>query len=129
MSINGDDEYAELFRKLPHGESRGTSWQDVAAELGALGGTLGDLLRTAWQRSDGDVLLSGFRQSLNSLADEVNRAAEGTPETQRARSDLTRLVEAIRAATAQASDELRPELLNLLRQANAQLRRLGHVDD
>jgi ABC-type transporter Mla subunit MlaD len=129
LSIDDDDEYAELFKKLPSGSSSGTSWQDVASELGALGDTLGNLVRAAWQQSDGDALLSGLRESLSSVADDVNRAAEGSPETQRARDELTRLIESIRAAAAQAGEEIRPELLTLLREANAQLRRLGKIDD
>ncbi|HEY3058942.1 MAG TPA: hypothetical protein VGL99_08220 [Chloroflexota bacterium] len=128
MSIEDDDEYAELFKKLPSGPSSGTSWEDVAAELGALGGTLGDLLRTAWQRSEGDTLIGGLRESLSSIVEDVNRATEGSPETQRARNELTRLVESIRAAAIQSGNEMRPELLNLLREANAQLRRLGRDD-
>jgi hypothetical protein len=128
MSIEDDDEFAELFKKLPSGPSSGTSWEDVAAELGALGGTLGDLLRTAWQRSEGDTLIGGLRESLSSIVEDVNRATEGSPETQRARNELTRLVESIRAAAIQSGNEMRPELLNLLREANAQLRRLGRDD-
>jgi hypothetical protein len=128
MNIN-DDEYAELFRKLPRGSSSGTSWQDVATEFGALGDTLSDLLRTAWRRSDGDALVTSFRDSLRSVVDDVNRATEGNPETQRARGELTRLIESIRAAAKEAGEEVRPELLTLLREANAQLRRLGHMDE
>jgi hypothetical protein len=59
----------------------------------------------------------------------VNRAAGGTAEQQQARDELTKLVESIRAAAAQAGDELRPELLKLLRQANAELRRVMHLDE
>jgi len=130
MKIDDDDEYAELFKKkLPSDSSSSASWQDVAAEFEALGGTLGDVLRKAWQQSDGDTVLTGFRQSLSSLVEDVNRSPEDTPETQRARDELTRLVESIRAAAAQAGDEFRPELLNLLRQANAQLRRISRVDE
>ncbi len=130
MSIDDDDEYAELFKSLPEGsaQGRGTSWQDVAAEFGALGSTLGDLLRNAWQRSDGDALLGGLRESLNSIVERVDRAPDGgNPETERARDDLTRLADSIRDAATQAGEDLRPELVNLLREANAQLRRLGQL--
>ncbi len=129
MSIDDDDEYAELFKSPPSRPPSGTSWEDVAAELGALGGTLGDLLRTAWQRSDGDALVRGLRESLSSILDDANRAAEGSPETQRARDELTRLMESIRAAATQAGDDVRPELVTLLREANAQLRRLGRNEE
>jgi hypothetical protein len=40
---SGTSPYALLA--LPSGSGRPTSWQDVAAELGRLGGTVGDLLR------------------------------------------------------------------------------------
>ena len=129
MKIDDDDEYAELLRKLPSGSSSGTSWRDVAAEFEALGGTLGDVLRSAWRQSDGDAVLRGLRESLGSIVDDVNRAAGGTAEQQQARDELTKLVESIRAAAAQAGDELRPELLKLLRQANAELRRVMHLDE
>ena len=129
MSIDDNDEYAELFRKLPSGSSRGASWQDVAAEFETLGGTLGDLLRTAWQRSDGDTLVRGLRESLDSIVADLNRAADGRPETEQARGELMQLAESIRVAAAQAGDQLRPELVNLLRQANAELRRLGQIEE
>jgi hypothetical protein len=129
MKIDDDDEYAELFKKLPSGSSSGTSWRDVAAEFEALGGTLGDMLRSAWRQSDGDALVRGLRASLGSILDDVNRAAGGTAEGQRARDELAGVVESIRAAAAQAGDEVRPELLNLLRQANAELRRVSHLDE
>jgi hypothetical protein len=118
-----------LFRKLPSGPSSGTSWRDVAAAFEALGGTLGDGLRSAWRQSDGDAVLRGLRESLGSIVDDVSRAAGGTAEQQQARDELTKLVESIRAAAAQAGDELRPELLKLLRQANAELRRVMHLDE
>ena len=39
------------------------------------------------------------------------------------------LAESIRVAAAQAGDQVRPELVNLLRQANAELRRLGQIEE
>jgi hypothetical protein len=129
MKIDDDDEYAELFRKLPGGSSSGTSWRDVAAELEALGGTLGDVLRSAWRQSDGDALLRGLREALGTVVDDVNRTADSTAEGRHARDELTRLVESLRTAAAQAGDEVRPELLDLLRKANAELRRVSHLDE
>jgi hypothetical protein len=119
-----DDDFAELFKKLPSRPSSGTSWQDVGAELEALGKTLGDVLRGAWQRQDAEAGLGGLRDALDSMIQEVNRAVEGTPEAQDARAQLVQVTERIRAAAERASDELRPELLSMLRQANAELRRL-----
>ena len=60
---------------------------------------------------------------------DLNRAVEGTPEAQQAREQFVHLTESIRAAAERTSDELRPELLKMLRQANAELRRLTLPDE
>jgi hypothetical protein len=124
-----DDDFAQLFKKLPSRPSTGTSWQDVAAEFEALGKTLGEVVRDAWQRQDNDAGLGQLRDSLHSMIQELNRTVEGTPEAQQARDQFVHLTESIRAAAERASDELRPELLSMLRQANAELRRLRRLDD
>jgi hypothetical protein len=124
-----DDEYAQLFQKLPPRPSTGTSWQDVAAEVEALGKTLGDVVRDAWQRQDGDAGVGRLRDSLQSTIEDLNRTVEGTPEARQARDQFVQVTESIRAAAERASDELRPELLSMLRQANAELRRRAGLDD
>src|SRR4051794_35186601 len=112
-----DDDFAELFKKLPP-SSRETSWQDVASELGAIGRTFGDVLRTAWERSDSDPMVQTLRESVESAIGDLNGAAEGSAETRQARDQLLKLVESIRSAMEKAGEEVRPELVTLLRQAN-----------
>jgi hypothetical protein len=124
-----DDDFAELFKKLPSRPSTGTSWQDVGAEFEALGKTLGEALRAVWQRQDTEVGLARLRELLTSMIDDVNRGIDGTPEAQQARDQLVRLTESIRAAAERTGDEMRPELLAMLRQANAELRRLTGLDE
>ena len=124
-----DDDFAELFKKLPSTPSSGTTWQDVAAEFEALGKTLGDALRGAWQRQDTEDGLGLLRESLKSMIADLNRAIEGTPEGQQAREQLVRVTESIREAAARAGDEVRPELLSMLRQANSELRRRTRLDE
>jgi hypothetical protein len=124
-----DDDFAELFKKPPHKPTTGTSWQDVGAEFEALGKTLGDVLRGAWQRQEPDAGLGRLRDSLRSMIQELNRGVDGTPEAQEARDRLVQLTETIRVAAARTSDELRPELVSMLRQANAELRRLSRLDE
>jgi hypothetical protein len=124
-----DDDFAELFKKLPGRPSTGTSWQDVAREFEALGKTLGDMAHGAWHRQDQDSGLGRLRDSLESVMRELNRAVDGTPEAKQARDRLVDLSESIRAEAERAGDELRPELVSMLRQANAELRRLTHLDE
>jgi hypothetical protein len=124
-----DDDFAELFKKLPGKSSSGATWQDIQAELEALGKSFGDVLRTAFQGQDTAAGLSQLRTSLDSAIDDLNRAIEGTPEARDARDQFVQLTETIRTAAERASAELRPELLTMLRQANAELRRLTRLDE
>jgi hypothetical protein len=124
-----DDDFAELFKKLPRSSPTETSWQDVGAEFEALGKTVGDVLRGAWQRQDADAGLNRLRDSLQAMIQDMNRAADGTPEAQEARDRLVEVTERIRAAAARAGNELRPELVSMLRQANAELRRFTRLDE
>jgi hypothetical protein len=128
VSFN-DDDFAELFKKLPSKSSGGTTWQDVAAELGALGKSFGDILRNTLQGQDSEAGLSQLRTSLEAMVQDLNRAIDGTPEAEQARDQLVNLTESIRKAVGQASEDLRPELLAMLRQANAELRRLTRLDE
>ena len=125
-----DDDFAELFK--PQKPTPETSWEDVAREFQLLGNTLGGAVRAAWQRQDSPERVRELQESLESIVAEVNRAVnEGiaTPEAQQARAQLTRLTESIRTAAERTTGELRPELVALLRQANAELRRLTGQDD
>jgi uncharacterized phage infection (PIP) family protein YhgE len=114
-----DDDFAELFKK-PEQRSAG------------LGENLGEVLRTAWQRNgESNEHMRELQDSLNSILSGVNSAIDGgvtTPEAQQAREQLTRVAETIRQAAERASQEMRPELLKMLRQANAELRRFTEND-
>src|SRR5713226_8159383 len=124
-----DDEYAELFK--PRKPSAETSWEDVAREFQLLGKTLGDAVWAAWGGQDGQARGRELQISLQAIVDEVNRAVDqgiATPEAQQAREQLGRLTESLRVATERTTEELRPELLAPLRQANAELRRLSGQD-
>ena len=123
-----DDDFAELFRKLPDGQSTGTSWQDVAAELEALGRTLSEVVRRAWDGTDSGSGMTRLREAVAGAVDELNRAVDGTPEAAQAREQLADIRDNLRTAVERASNELRPELLNMLRQANAELRRRSGLD-
>jgi hypothetical protein len=81
------------------------------------------------QGQDNDAGLDRLRDVLESMIGELNRSVDGTPEARQARDQLVQLTESLRAATARAGDELRPELVTMLRQANAELRRRTHLDE
>jgi HAMP domain-containing protein len=124
-----DDEFAELFKQLSSGQSTGSSWQDVRAEVENLGKTLGDVLRAAWQSPEAESSLGRLRELLDSATQDWNTAIDGTPEAQQARDQFLRLTESINSAAERAGEQVRPELLRLLRQANAELRRRSRLDE
>jgi signal transduction histidine kinase len=126
-----DDEYAELFKKPEQRSSGGATWADVANEFQTLGETLGDAVRAAWQRNESNQHVRELQDSLNSIMEGVAQAIDGgitTPEAKQARDQLEKCAESIRQATEQASKDLRPELISMLRQANAELRRFSDLD-
>lgn len=125
-----DDDFAELFKSLPRrGTSGGTSWRDVGDELAALGKTFGDVLRATWQRSSDEPFMRDLRESVEDAIGQLDRATAESDEAREARDQLVRLAEAIRSAAERAGDEVRPELLTLLRRTNTELRRITGVDD
>jgi hypothetical protein len=118
-----DDEFAELFKQLSSGQSTSGSWQDVRAELESLASTIGDVFRLAWQSSEMELALIQLRELFASATMEWNQAVDGTPEAQQARDQFVRLTDSLSSTVERAGDQVRPELLRMLRQANAEIRR------
>jgi hypothetical protein len=123
-----DDDFDQLFKKLPERASGGTSWQDVASEIGALGKTFGDMVRSAWENPNAQGAVDQLRQATQGAVDDLNAAAGSTAETRQASDQLAHLAVSLREAAARASDEVRPQLLDLLRRANTELRRAADLD-
>jgi hypothetical protein len=123
-----DDDFDQLFKKLPERASGGTSWQDVVSEVGALGKTFGEMVRSAWENPNAQGAVDQLRQAMQGAVHDLNDAAGSTAQTREARDQLARLAESIRDAAARASDDVRPQLLDLLRRANTELRRAADLD-
>jgi ElaB/YqjD/DUF883 family membrane-anchored ribosome-binding protein len=124
-----DDDYARLFRDPDRPSS---AWEDVLREFSALGDNLALAVRAAWERRENRARVREVQDSLQSMIDGVNHAigdSTNTPEAQQAREQLARVTESVREAAERTADEVRPQLLNVLRQANAELRRLARNDD
>jgi len=123
-----DEEFARLFRK-PQEATPGTTWEDVAHELEALGKSLGDAVRAVWQHQENRERVRGLQRSLQAMVDDVNRAIEEsvtTPEAQQAREQLSRVTESVRVAVETSTKDLGPDVLSVLRQMDADLRRMAH---
>jgi hypothetical protein len=121
-SIN-DDDFDELLRQLTGGQSTESTWQDVRVELEALARNLGDVLQMALRGQNGDTTLARLQEMFFSATQQLNDAVDGTPEAQQARDQMASLANSLNSAIERAGDQVRPELLRMLRQANAELRR------
>jgi hypothetical protein len=73
--------------------------------------------------------MTQLRDAVQSLIDDVSHATDSTPEARDARDQLSRVADSIREAAQKAGDDVRPELLELLRRANAELRRVTKLDE
>ena len=124
-----DEDFAELFKQLGSGRSTTGSWHEVRAEFESLGATLGDVLQQAWRRPGDESALGGIRELLTSATRDLSEAIDGTPDAQRARDRLTSVANSLAAAAERAGDSVRPELLRMLREANAELRRRSGLED
>ena len=123
-----DEEFARLFQK-PQELRPGATWEDVAHELEALGKSLEDAVQAVWQRRENRERVRELRDSLQSMAQEVNCAigeSVATPEAQQARDQFRRVSESVRVAVERSTQELGPEVLSALRQINADLRRIAN---
>jgi len=121
-SIN-DDDFDELLRQLTGGQSTESTWQDVRVELETLARNLNDVLQMAWRGQNGDSTLARLQEMFFSATQQLNDAVDGTPEAQQARDQLSGLANSLNSAIERAGDQVRPELLKMLRQANAELRK------
>lgn len=121
-SIN-DDDFDELLRQLTGGQSTESTWQDVRVELEALARNLGDVLQMALRGQNGDTTLARLQEMFFSATQQLNDAVDGTPEAQQARDQMASLANSLNSAIERAGDQVRPELLRMLRQANAELRK------
>ena len=124
-----DEDFDELLKQLSSGQSTRGSWREVRAEFDALGQTLGRVLHKAWESQEADSALGRLRELVASATEELRVGVEGTPEAQQARERLQRLTDSVHAAAERAGDEVRPQLLHLLRGANAELRRRSGLQD
>ena len=106
----------------PEEETKG---QTLADELNNLGDNLTDLLRTAWDNPERKRVQGEIEGGFNEFANLVKREAESFSESetgQRFRSDINEFGDRIRSA--EAREKVRLEVLSIMQNANAELRKV-----
>ncbi len=104
-----------------------TSWQEVGRQFQALGESLAQAMRTAWENEETQRRVAEMRTGLESMARDVGKAVEDTansPQGQRIRQEAEHTAASLRTATEQTVQEVRPQLINALQQLNTELQKL-----
>jgi hypothetical protein len=104
-----------------------TSWQEVGKQFQALGESLAQAMRAAWENEETQRRVAEMRTGLEAMARDVSKAVEdtaNTPQGQKIRQEAEHTAESLRVATTQTVQEVRPQLINALQQLNTELQKL-----
>ncbi len=102
-------------------------WHEIGRQFQALGESLAQAFRTAWEDEENRQHLQDMQAGLEAMVGEIGQAikeAGESPEGQKVRQEVTRAAESARAAGEQALQDAQPHLLSALRQVNAELQKI-----
>lgn len=102
-------------------------WQEVGRQFQALGASLAQAFRAAWEDENTQKQVQDMRAGLESMVKDVSKAIEdsaNTPQGKQIREDATKAVEAIQNAGKQTVHEIRPHLITTLQQLNEEIQKL-----
>ncbi len=120
-------------QNIPPQEERGaartseSSWQEVGLQFQALGESLAQAMRAAWENEETQRRLQEMRTGLESMARDVGKAVEdtaNTPQGQKIRQEAHHTADSLRSATEQTIQEVRPQLISALQTLNDELQKL-----
>jgi hypothetical protein len=103
------------------------SWQEVGRQFQALGESLAQAFRTAWESEENRQHLDSVKSGLESLVDNIGRAIRETgasPEGQRMREEAEKATESARVAGEKALQDARPHLLSALEWMNEEMQKI-----
>ena len=101
---------------------------EVAKEFRDLGENLKSVLQTAWESPERQKLQAEIEAGLTELGTSINKAAEDfqkSPTGQRLQSEAKDLGERVRSGEVEAG--LREQILSVLREVNARLKKVGQA--
>jgi len=103
------------------------AWREVGRQFQALGESLAEAFRTAWESEENRRHVKNMQEGLEAMIEQVGQAlkeADASPEAQKIRGEAEKATESLRAAGEQTWQEVRPHLLSALDQINAQLQKM-----
>lgn len=111
------------------GEERSTeeAWQEVGERFEALGESLAQAIRAAWEQEATQRNLESVRDGLQTMTDRIDRAvreASESGEARKLRREAEKAAKSARVAGEQTWREAQPHLLSALTRINAELERV-----
>ena len=103
------------------------AWREVGRQFQALGESLAEAFRTAWESEENRRHVKNMQEGLEAMIEQVGQAlkeADASPEAQKIRGEAEKATESLRAAGEQTWQEVRPHLLSALDQINAELQKM-----
>lgn len=100
------------------------AWREVGRQFEALGDSLSEAFRTAWESEQTQQHVRSMRDGLERMVDRVDRAVKEASESEqgkRLRTEAEKTAESLRRAGRRTWEDVRPELLSALKRANAEL--------
>jgi hypothetical protein len=103
------------------------AWREVGKQFQALGESLAEAVRTAWESEEPRRHVQNMQDGLEAMVDKVDRAikeASASPKAQKLRGEAEKAAESLREAGEQTWQEVQPQLLSALNQINAELQKM-----
>lgn len=114
-------------QKEPSQAGSADPWQDIGRQFQTLGESLADIFRTAWNKEENRPRVEEMKTGLEAMAKEVNQAIKETaasPQVQEIRTEAVKAAETFREAGEKTVQEVRPQILEALRQVNQELQKV-----
>jgi hypothetical protein len=103
------------------------AWREAGRQFQALGESLAEAFRTAWEDEENRQHLQGMQAGLEKMVNEIGQAikeAGASPEGQKAHEEAKKAAESARAAGSKTWQAARPHVVSALRQVDAELQKI-----
>lgn len=107
--------------------SNSQAWNEVGQQFKALGESLAQAFRTAWESEENRQHLQSMQSGLESMVNDIGQVIEeasAAPEAQKARQEAEKAVASARSAGEKALEDARPHFLSAMRQVDSELQKL-----
>jgi len=111
----------------PEKQTTEESWREVGRQFQALGESLAEAFRSAWESEETRQHVQNMQSGLEAMVDRVDQAlkeAAASPKGEKLRQEAEKAAETLRAAGEQTWQEAQPHLLSALNQINAELQKM-----